>query len=330
MNKKENLIEVNHLSVTFYNGKDENPAVQDVTFKIKKGEVLGIVGESGSGKSVSAMSIMQLIPYPPGKITGGEIIFKGENLLEKSEEEMMKIRGNQISVIFQEPMTSFNPLYTIGSQIEEAIVLHQKKTKKEAEQMAVDLLREVGISFPEKRVKEYPHQMSGGMLQRAMIAMALSCNPQLLIADEPTTALDVTIQAQILDLIRKLQSEREMSIMMITHDLGVIAEVAKYVVVMYAGRVVEEAAVENLFANPLHPYTEGLMKSIPKIGNHEKLYMIPFKSGANKIRSGCRFCPRCEYAMDICKEKEPALEEVGDGRKVRCWLHIREKETGEA
>lgn len=300
-----------------------------MTFKIKKGEVLGVVGESGSGKSVSAMSIMQLIPYPPGKITGGEIIFKGENLLEKTEEEMMKIRGNQISVIFQEPMTSFNPLYTIGSQIEEAIVLHQKKTKKEAEQMAIDLLHEVGISFPEKRVKEYPHQMSGGMLQRAMIAMALSCNPQLLIADEPTTALDVTIQAQILDLIRKLQSEREMSIMMITHDLGVIAEVAKYVVVMYAGRVVEEADVESLFAKPLHPYTEGLMKSIPKIGNHEKLYMIPFKGGANKIRQGCRFCPRCEYAMDICREKEPDLEDIGDGRKVRCWLRTPKKEADE-
>ncbi|MGF6375755.1 oligopeptide/dipeptide ABC transporter ATP-binding protein [Clostridiales Family XIII bacterium PM5-7] len=329
MNKNDNLIEVNHLSVTFYNGKDENHAVQDVTFKIKKGEVLGIVGESGSGKSVSAMSIMQLIPYPPGKITGGSIIFKGENLLEKPEEEMMKIRGNQISVIFQEPMTSFNPLYTIGSQIEEAIVLHQKKSKKEAEEMAIDLLREVGISFPEKRIKEYPHQMSGGMLQRAMIAMALSCNPQLLIADEPTTALDVTIQAQILDLIRKLQSEREMSIMMITHDLGVIAEVAKYVVVMYAGRVVEEATVESLFEKPMHPYTEGLMKSIPKIGNHEKLYMIPFKRGANKIEQGCRFCPRCEYALDICSEKEPELFGIGNGRKVRCWLHIKEKETGE-
>lgn len=330
MSKNDNLIEVNHLSVTFYNGKDENHAVQDVTFRIKKGEVLGIVGESGSGKSVSAMSIMQLIPYPPGKITGGEIIFKGENLLDKTEEEMMKIRGNQISVIFQEPMTSFNPLYTIGSQIEEAIVLHQKKSRKEAEQMAIDLLREVGISFPEKRVKEYPHQMSGGMLQRAMIAMALSCNPQLLIADEPTTALDVTIQAQILDLIRKLQSEREMSIMMITHDLGVIAEVAKYVVVMYAGRVVEEATVESLFEKPLHPYTKGLMKSIPKIGNHEKLYMIPFKSGANKIKTGCRFCPRCEYAMDICSEKEPELFEIDNGRKIRCWLHIAEKKVGEA
>ena len=330
MSKNDNLIEVNHLSVTFYNGKDENHAVQDVTFRIKKGEVLGIVGESGSGKSVSAMSIMQLIPYPPGKITGGEIIFKGENLLDKTEEEMMKIRGNQISVIFQEPMTSFNPLYMIGSQIEEAIVLHQKKSRKEAEQMAIDLLREVGISFPEKRVKEYPHQMSGGMLQRAMIAMALSCNPQLLIADEPTTALDVTIQAQILDLIRKLQSEREMSIMMITHDLGVIAEVAKYVVVMYAGRVVEEATVESLFEKPLHPYTKGLMKSIPKIGNHEKLYMIPFKSGANKIKTGCRFCPRCEYAMDICSEKEPELFEIDNGRKIRCWLHIAEKKAGEA
>ena len=317
--QKENLIEVNHLSVTFHNGKNVNNAVQDVTFRIKEGEVLGVVGESGSGKSVSAMSIMRLTP---GEISGGEILFEGEDLLKKSEEEMMKIRGNKISVIFQEPMTSFNPLYTIGSQIVEAIVLHQKKSKQEAEHMAVELLREVGIAFPEKRIKEYPHQMSGGMLQRAMIAMALSCRPKLLIADEPTTALDVTIQAQILDLIRKLQTERGMSIMMITHDLGVIAEVAKYVVVMYAGRVVEEANVEVLFEKPLHPYTAGLIKSIPKIGVHEKLYMIPFKSGANQIKKGCRFCPRCAYAMDICSEIEPELKDIGDGRKVRCWLHL--------
>ena len=329
MEKRENLIEVNHLSVTFYNGKQENHAVQDVTFRIKEGEVLGVVGESGSGKSVSAMSIMRLISYPPGKITGGEILFEGENLIEKTEEEMVKIRGNKISMIFQEPMTSFNPLYTIGSQIEEAITLHQNKSKHEAEEMAIELLREVGIAFPEKRIKEYPHQMSGGMLQRAMIAMALSCDPRLLIADEPTTALDVTIQAQILDLIRRLQEERGMSIMMITHDLGVIAEVAKYVVVMYAGRVVEEATVEALFEKPLHPYTEGLMRSIPKIGNHERLYMIPFKSGANKIKQGCRFCPRCEYAMDICSQKEPGLEDIGGGRKVRCWLHLDREKAGE-
>lgn len=325
---KKDLIDVKHLSVTFYNGMEETQAVEDVTFKIKEGEILGVVGESGSGKTVSAMSIMRLIPFPPGKITGGDILYRGEDILKKSEKEMRKIRGNKISMIFQEPMTSFDPLFTIGYQIEEAIMLHQHKTRNEAYKMSIELLHEVGIAFPEKRVNEYPHQMSGGMLQRAMIAMALSCNPELLIADEPTTALDVTIQAQILDLIRRLQFERGMSILMITHDLGVIAETAKYVIVMYAGRVVEEAKAEALFENPLHPYTDGLMKSIPKIGNYEKLYMIPYKSGANKIKQGCRFSTRCEYAFERCALEEPDLVDIGDSRKIRCWKVFEEYEKG--
>ncbi len=329
MNKQERLLEVNDLSVSFYTGKKVVLAVDGVSFHINKGEVVGVVGESGSGKSATAMSIMRLISYPPGRITGGQILFNGENLLEKTENEMTRIRGNKISMIFQEPMTSLNPVYTIGSQIVEAIILHQKKSKKEAEELAVQLLKEVGIPFPEKRIKEYPHQMSGGMLQRAMIAMALSCNPQLLIADEPTTALDVTIQAQILDLIRKLKEEREMSILMITHDLGVIAEIAKYVIVMYLGRVVEEAPVKELFKMPLHPYTEGLLKSIPKLGNHEKLYMIPNPgSSQKKALKGCKFYPRCIYAIDKCREEEPSLAFVDGIRRVRCWLRVAEMAEG--
>lgn len=324
MKNKDRLLEVNNLSVTFYSGKNDTVAVEDVTFHVNKGEVLGIVGESGSGKSVSALSVMRLIPYPPGKITGGEILFNGENLLDKTEDEMTKIRGNKISMIFQEPMTSFNPVYTIGSQIIEVIMLHQKKTKKEAEASAIELLSEVGISYPEKRIKEYPHQMSGGMLQRAMIAMALSCNPELLIADEPTTALDVTIQAQILDLLRKLQRERGMSIIMITHDLGVVAEVAKHVVVMYKGCIVEEATVEAIFEKPLHPYTEGLLRCIPKIGEYEKLYMIPRSKSNKKIKTGCKFYLRCEYAFDRCKKEDPPLAKVEDSRYVRCWLRIKD------
>lgn len=329
MKNLECILELNNLSVKFFSRKRETVAVEDVTFHVNKGEVLGVVGESGSGKSVSALSIMRLIPYPPGKITGGEILFNGQNLLNKTEDEMTRIRGNKISMIFQEPMTSFNPVYTIGSQIIESIMLHQKKTKKEAEVSAVQLLREVGIPFPEKRIKEYPHQMSGGMLQRSMIAMALSCNPELLIADEPTTALDVTIQAQILDLLRKLQKERQMSIIMITHDLGVIAEVAKYVVVMYLGRVVEEAAVDDIFEKPLHPYTEGLLRSIPKIGEYKKLYMIPHYSGVANLEAGCKFCKRCEYAFDKCTKEEPPLIEVEDGRRVRCWLRIKDVQERE-
>lgn len=321
--EKDCIIKVKHLSVTFGKGERANAAVQDVTFRVMEGEILGIVGESGSGKSVSSLSIMQLLP-DVAKITGGEIIFNGEELLDKTEAEMRKIRGNKISMIFQEPMTSFNPVFTIGKQICEAIMLHQKKSKKEAEELAIELLHEVGISFPEKRFHEYPHQMSGGMLQRAMIAMALSCDPDLLIADEPTTALDVTTQAQILDLLKRLQKERNMSIIMITHDLGVVSEVAKYVVVMYKGRIVEEAQANDLFEKPMHPYTAGLLKSIPHRGDKSRLYMIP--PGPGDVKQGCRFYPRCECAMERCKVEEPPLAAINDGtRHVRCWLHL----TGE-
>lgn len=318
--KKDCILKVKHLSVTFGKEKRENHAVEDVSFRVNEGEILGIVGESGSGKSVSSLSIMRLLAST-GRITGGEILFRGESITKKSEDEMTRIRGNRISMIFQEPMTSFNPVYTIGSQIVEAIMWHRKKSKKEAEKMAVELLREVGISFPEKRIHEYPHQMSGGMLQRAMIAMALSCDPELLIADEPTTALDVTTQAQILDLLRKLQKERSMSIIMITHDLGVVAEIAKYVVVMYKGRIVEEAQVTDLFQKPLHPYTTGLLRSIPKRGDPNRLYMIPQSRG--EVKQGCRFCPRCEWAMERCSQEEPLLAEVEGGRHVRCWLRLK-------
>ena len=286
--------------------------------------MLGVVGESGSGKSVTAMSTLRIIPS--ARITSGEILFNGENLLGKSEQEMTTIRGNKISMIFQEPMTSLNPVYNIGSQIVEAIRLHQQKTKKEATALAIKLLKEVGIPLPEKRMKEYPHQMSGGMLQRVMIAMALSCNPELLIADEPTTALDVTIQAQILDLLKKIKDERQMAIMIISHDFGVISEMAKYVAVMYMGKVVEEAPVESILERPLHPYTEGLLRSIPKIGDRSRLYMIPSSSTLGKVRKGCRFYPRCEYAFEKCKEEEPPLTICNDGRKVRCWLRINGSE----
>lgn len=322
MAKNDYLLEVNNLSVDFGSGNRVNHAVEDVTFRVKSGEILGIVGESGSGKSVSSLSVMKLIPDPPGRITGGTITFEGEDIISKTEEEMSKIRGNKISMIFQEPMTSFNPVYTIGTQIIEAIMYHQKKTKKEAQELAIELLHEVGISLPEKRIHDYPHQMSGGMLQRAMIAMALSCDPELLIADEPTTALDVTIQAQIIDLLKKINKEREMSIIMITHDLGVIAEMAQYVVVMYKGRIVEESTAELLFEKPMHPYTQGLIKCIHKLGEQDRLYVIP--TGDKNPTKGCRFCSRCEFAFDKCFEEEPPLEEVEYRRRVRCWLRMKE------
>ena len=316
--KEPHLLEIRDLAVQFYSGKKAVHAVDGVSYHVDRGEVLGVVGESGSGKSVTAMTVMRLLPS--AKVTNGEVLFKGENLLQKNESAMTHIRGNQVSMIFQEPMTSLNPVYTIGSQIVEAIRLHQKKNRQEARKMAIHLLKEVGIAFPEKRIHEYPHQMSGGMLQRAMIAMALSCNPELLIADEPTTALDVTIQAQILDLIQRLKEERDMSIIMITHDLGVVAEVAKRVAVMYMGQIVEEATVHDIFREPLHPYTQGLLRSIPKLGNYERLYMIPNRGAMGQKPAGCRFCPRCEYAMGRCAEEEPRLTPLEDGRKVRCWL----------
>lgn len=329
----EKLLEVRGLKTYFYTEDGVVPAVDGVDFVLNKGETLGIVGESGCGKSVTSLSIMRLIPDPPGKIVEGEILFEGSNLLEKTEAEMRNIRGNDISMIFQEPMTSLNPVFTIGDQIMEAIILHQRLNKAEARERAIEMLRLVGIPSPERRVDEYPHQLSGGMRQRVMIAMALSCNPKLLIADEPTTALDVTIQAQILDLMRKLRDEFGTAIMLITHDLGVVAELAERVVVMYAGKIVEKADVKLLFGNPLHPYTVGLLGSIPKLTEQQDRLqviegVVPHPAFMPK---GCRFHPRCKEAREICKVEEPELLEHSPGHLVACWKYTefrRMKEVG--
>jgi len=329
MAKADRLLEVNDLRTYFDTDEGTVKAVDGVSFHIDKGETLAVVGESGSGKSVTSLSTMRLIPTPPGRIAGGEILFEGQDLVKKSEREMRRIRGNEISMIFQEPMTSLNPVYTVGDQIAEAIVLHQGKTKKQAMKLATDMLDLVGIPEPAKRVKNYPHQMSGGMRQRVMIAMALSCSPKLLIADEPTTALDVTIQAQILDLIKQLQREIGMSVLFITHDLGVVAEVADRVVVMYAGRAVEEGDVKQIFANPRMPYTVGLMNSIPRVDraavHQERLEAIPGNvPNPLYLPEGCAFHPRCKFAQDKCKAAVPPLEDTGGGHMVRCvrWDEI--------
>ncbi|AUW94023.1 MAG: ABC transporter ATP-binding protein [Sulfobacillus thermosulfidooxidans] len=319
------VLDVKNLSTYFFTEDGPVKSVDQVSFYIDSEETLAVVGESGCGKSVTSLSIMQLIPSPPGKIVGGEILFQGEDLLKKSPDEMRKIRGNQIAMIFQEPMTSLNPVYTIGDQIAEAVILHQKLDKRKAWERAVEMLREVGIPSPEKRAHEYPHQMSGGMRQRVMIAMAMSCNPSLLIADEPTTALDVTIQAQILDLMRKLKREFHTAIMLITHDLGVVAEMADRVVVMYAGKIVEESPTVDLFREPLHPYTQGLLESIPRLDQptSEKLHVIDGTvPNPLHLPKGCTFAPRCPKAMDVCREKAPTLTAVSEGRKVSCWMHV--------
>lgn len=317
------LLEVRNLKTYFETEDGTVPAVDGVDFSIDKGTTLGIVGESGCGKSVTSLSIMGLIPNPPGKIVGGEILFEGEDLLKKSEAEMRRIRGNEISMIFQEPMTSLNPVFTIGNQIMESIMLHQGLSKADARNKAIEMLRLVGIPSPEKRVDEYPHQLSGGMRQRVMIAMALSCNPKLLIADEPTTALDVTIQAQILDLMRKLRDDLGTAIMLITHDLGVVAELCEQVVVMYAGKIVERGDVGTIFANPTHPYTLGLLGSIPKLHeNQRRLQAIPgVVPNPAFMPKGCRFHPRCKYAAEQCKLAQPSLTELGNGHEVACWRY---------
>jgi oligopeptide/dipeptide ABC transporter ATP-binding protein len=314
------LLEVNNLQTHFRTLDGVNRAVDGVSFQVGEGETLAVVGESGCGKSVTALSILRLIPTPPGRIVGGQILYKGKDLVQASEAEMRKIRGNEISMIFQEPMTSLNPVYTCGDQIMEAIRLHQKVSKREARSRAIEMLKLVGIPLPEQRVDEYPHQLSGGMRQRVMIAMALSCHPSVLIADEPTTALDVTIQAQILDLLEKLQAELGMAIILITHDLGVVAEVADHVAVMYGGRIQEYADVETLFDRTTHPYTGGLLASIPKLGETvERLRVIP---GAvpNPVDfpSGCTYHPRCHLAIEACRTTEPELLPYEDGHLVRC------------
>ena len=286
------------------------------------GEILGVVGESGSGKSVTARSILRLIPNPPGKIVGGEILFEGRDILKMDMNTLRKIRGNDISMIFQEPMSSLNPVYTCGDQIMEAIILHQKLNKQEAREKAIDMLRMAGIQMPEQRVDCYPHELSGGMRQRIMIAMALSCTPKLLIADEPTTALDPTIQAQIIELIKKLRQELGMSVLYITHDLGVVAETCDRVMVMYAGRIVFETAdVMDLFTKPAHPYTQGLLKAVPKLNaKRERLYAIEgMVPSFAEMPAGCAFNPRCPYAFQKCIEEKPTLCKVGDGHYASCW-----------
>ncbi|NLK08465.1 MAG: ABC transporter ATP-binding protein [Firmicutes bacterium] len=329
----EKLLEVKGLKTYFYTDDGVIPAVDGVDFTLNRGETIGIVGESGCGKSVTSLSIMGLIPDPPGKIVDGEILFEGADLLNKSEAEMRRIRGNEISMIFQEPMTSLNPVFTIGNQIMETIMLHQHLNKTEARKQAIRMLQLVGIPSPEARIDEYPHQLSGGMRQRVMIAMALSCNPTLLIADEPTTALDVTIQAQILDLMRELRDEFGTSIMLITHDLGVVAELAEQVVVMYAGKIVERADVKSLFVDPLHPYTLGLMGSIPKLTEEQERLQVIEGVVPNPafMPEGCRFHPRCQEARDICRQEEPPLLEHKPNHEAACWKYTeyrRLKEVG--
>jgi peptide/nickel transport system ATP-binding protein len=323
----EPLLKITGLKTHFFTDEGVVRAVDGVDLYINPGETLGVVGESGCGKSVTALSIMRLIPTPPGRITAGQIMYAGRNLLELSPAQMRKIRGKEISMIFQEPMTSLNPVFTVGEQIAEAIRLHEGLGRRDAMDKTVEMLRLVHIPNAERRVKEYPHQLSGGMRQRIMIAMALSCNPKLLIADEPTTALDVTIQAQILELLNELKAKLNMAIMLITHDMGVIAETAQRVVVMYAAQVVEEAPVVELFKEPLHPYTQGLLRSIPRIDlaatSKAKLEQIPgtVPTLRGEIKPGCRFAPRCAFAKPMHFENTPPLKEVRPGHKVACFLY---------
>ena len=322
----EFLLSVRGLRTEFHTDQGVARAVDGVSFDLPKGGTLALVGESGCGKSVTALSILRLIPDPPGRIAAGEVLFDGKNLLDLDERAMRHIRGNDISMIFQEPMTSMNPVFRIGDQIDAVIRLHRGLSKAAARREAVALMDRVGIPAAASRVDDYPHQMSGGMLQRVMIAMALACGPRLLIADEPTTALDVTIQAQILDLLNRLRAETGMSVLLITHDLGVVAETAEQVVVMYAGRVVETASVHALFAEPKHPYTQALFASLPSMSRGRRLVNIPGSVPApTNFPTGCRFHPRCPHAMPVCSRREPALLDTGEVHQAACWLHAPDK-----
>lgn len=328
MSDRKELLRVRGLQTTFFTDDGEIPAVDNIDFSIREGEILGIVGESGCGKSVSALSIMGLVPSPPGKITGGQIEFDGKDLTKLSQKEMRKVRGKDIAMIFQEPMTSLNPLFTIGNQLMEAILIHQKDwSKKQARNRAIEMMKLVGLPRAEELIKEYPHQLSGGMRQRVMIAMALVCDPKVLIADEPTTALDVTIQAQILQLMKDLNERLNTAVMMITHDLGVVAETCERVVVMYGGQVVEEGPVKLIFNDPQHPYTKGLIQSVPDMRfKKERLYSIPGnvpKPGS--VRTGCRFAARCEFAFEQCNVENPNLYQTSPEHKTRCFLHERKE-----
>ena len=321
--QREVLLKVDELRTEFFSSKKSSvTAVDKVSFDIYKGEILGLVGESGCGKSVTSLSIMRLLKDTPGKVTHGKVVLDGIDLLTASDAEIRNIRGGRMSMIFQEPMSALNPSMRIDRQMIETICLHTDMSKEEARRHAADMLGKVGIPDPPRVLTNYPHQLSGGMSQRGMIAMALSCDPQLLIADEPTTALDVTIQAQILDLMKKLQKEDQSSILLITHDLGVVAEMCTRVIVMYAGKIVEEAPVRQLFASPTHPYTQGLIASVPKLGAGVKV--LPSIPGSvpdlASMPTGCRFAPRCKYATDKCRAQEPELKTVGENQRCRCWL----------
>jgi peptide/nickel transport system ATP-binding protein len=322
----KNIVEFRNLETHFETPSGTLKAVNNVSFNIREGETICIVGESGCGKSVTAMSLMGLIESPPGKIVGGEILFEGKDLLKLNKREMSKIRGKDISIIFQEPMSSLNPVLTIGEQICEPLIKHMLLDRKEAKKRAIELITMVGIPRAEKIFDSYPHELSGGMRQRIMIAIALSCDPKLLIADEPTTALDVTIQAQILDLMRDIKKNHKTAIMLITHDLGVVAEMADYVVVMYAGKVIEEAPVMELFKNPKHPYTKGLLKAKPILNQtQERLYSIPGQvPNPIDLENNCHFHERCEFCEAVCIEKPPVLTEYGNEHKAACWLYEKE------
>lgn len=317
------LLRVDNLSVAFYTDAGAALAVDRVSFAVYAGETLAVVGESGCGKSVTALSLLRLIPDPPGRITSGSIVFDGDNLLELPEAAMRAIRGNDISMIFQEPMTALNPVFRVGAQISAVLRVHRQLSAEEARTETIELLRRVGIPSPERRLDEYPHQMSGGMLQRIIIAMALACNPKILIADEPTTALDVTIQAQILELLMQLQRDKHLAIILITHDLAVVAETAHRVIVMYAGRIVESASVTDLFAVPMHPYTQGLFASLPSVNKPgERLTTIRGNvPPATDFPKGCRFHPRCPHAMPVCSQEEPPLKDGTAAHPVACWLY---------
>ncbi|TCM97996.1 peptide/nickel transport system ATP-binding protein [Paenibacillus sp. BK033] len=323
----EKLLEIENLTAGFLTVGGTVKATENLSISIEKGKTVCLVGESGSGKSVTSLAVMRLIDYNGGAILEGSIKFQGEDLAKKSQDEMIRIRGNKIAMIFQDPMSSLNPVYTVGDQIAESIMLHRKKGKKEARKMAVDMLRLVGIPAPEIRVKQYPHELSGGMCQRVVIAIALACDPSLLIADEPTTALDVTVQAQILDLLRSLQKELGMSILLITHDMGVAAEMADRIAVMYAGIIVEEGSANEIFARPSHPYTEGLLNSVPGLdgARGEELYTIRGNiPGLSQLPEGCRFHPRCPYAKEICREKAPPAMAVTEDHYASCWMYMEE------
>ncbi len=319
------LLQVRDLKTYFYTDAGVVKAVDGVSYDLKEGETLGLVGESGCGKSVSALSILRLIANPPGKIVGGEIFFEGKDLLKISEKEIRNIRGNHIAMIFQEPMTSLNPVLTIGLQIGETLELHRNMNKKEAREEILRLLRMVGIPDPERRIGDYPHQFSGGMRQRVMIAMALSCNPKLLIADEPTTAVDVTIQAQLLEVVKELTSRIGTSVMLITHNLGVVARHVNRMAVMYAGRIVEQGPASEVYAHPRHPYTIGLLASVPRLDKPRKERLVPVDGQPPNLillPPGCSFMPRCSYRMEICSKERPELRPVGNGHFTACWANM--------